>query len=311
MRVWSDGSRYEGDWFQDLQHGFGVYVGAGPLGVRYEGEWKEGKRHGAGVESYGNTLGLRSMCPLGYVHSGGARCFYDGAWAHDRFHGEGTLTCGDGRQYHGAWSEGKRHGFGRLVMVPKKLQYSAVRDVDGQIVLQGTVEEGEFGMPVRLDDASRVKVWEGQMNKNKRHGLGRVTLNSGDVIEGSFDRGKPTGIVRTQFATGRVSFAMYKDNRRQGWVTGADLRALEEAWYDESRAERETTAREARAVAILSRLGAFNFGTKGLGQKQEEVKRLLEGATAAAEKEKAAAKAANPKRTGIFNAFSASTVNRM
>lgn len=316
VRVWSDGSRYEGDWFQDVQHGFGVYVGSGQFGARYEGEWKDGLRHGAGVESYGNTLGLGHTCPLGFVHHGGARCFYDGQWERGRYHGEGTLTCGDGRQYHGQWSVGKRHGYGRLVMVPKKLQYTAVRGVDGAIVLQGTVEEGEFGMPVRLDDSLRVKVWEGEMRKNKRWGLGRVTLNCGDVFEGWFERGRPSGVIRIQFASGKTSFAMFKDNRRQGWITGSELRTLEESWHEETRAEREQQAKDARAVALLAKLGAFKFGDNNkLSEKQEAIKRLLETAKneedEEEEKRHAAIQANSGVQKGVFNAFSSSTLARI
>ena len=237
VRVFPDGSRYEGEWFQDLCHGFGVYVGGGPLGVRYEGEWKDGRRHGAGVESYGHTGNGRCICPLGGVHLGGARCFYDGAWEDGLYHGEGTFTCADGRQYHGAWSKGKRHGFGRYVMLPAAKQYSVARDLDGQILLQGVAEKGEFGQAVSFDDQFRIRVHEGYFNKNKRmvsgwgragsvgrascawhfyfkpphplktltpQGLGRETLNKGDVREGVFSYGRLNGIVRITFATGKV-----------------------------------------------------------------------------------------------------------
>jgi hypothetical protein len=204
VRVWADGARYEGDWFEDLQQGFGVYVGPGYTGVRYEGEWLEGKRHGNGVQSYGHTLGGQFICPLGYKHEGEARCFFDGTWAEDLFEGEGTFTCCDGRQYHGDWQRGKRHGHGRLVMVPAKMQYAAMRGIGGQLQLQGVVETGEHGMVVEPDHKDRVYVYEGNFNKNKREGLARQTLAGGDVMEGMFKLTKPHGIMKVTFTTGKV-----------------------------------------------------------------------------------------------------------
>ena len=176
VRVFPDGSRYEGDWFSDQCQGFGVYVGGGPSGVRYEGEWRAGLRHGVGVESYGTTGSGRVVCPLGGVHVGGARCFYDGEWERGLYHGEGTFTCADGRQYHGAWAGGKRHGYGRYVMLPAVLQYSVARDLGGSILLQGVVEKGEFGQAVTFDDQYRIRVHEGFFNKNKR--MVRIPLPS-------------------------------------------------------------------------------------------------------------------------------------
>ena len=205
VRVWSDGSRYEGDWFADEAHGFGVYVGAGVAGVRYEGEWANGRRHGFGVESYGDEFGMRFICPLGNVHKGLARCIYDGGWVRGKYSGAGTLTCCDGRQYNGDWLFGKRTGIGRWIMVPKKLQYAAVRDVDGKLMLQGTVPVGEFGTPLRLDDAYRVRVYEGTLYKNRRSGFGKTTLNNDDVLEGRAFNGRLQGVVRIAFGSGRVS----------------------------------------------------------------------------------------------------------
>ena len=49
-RVYSSGSKYSGDWKNDLPHGHGIKNY--PNGNRYEGEWLKGKRNGNGI----NTL---------------------------------------------------------------------------------------------------------------------------------------------------------------------------------------------------------------------------------------------------------------
>ena len=41
-----DGAKYEGDWFEDKQHGFGKETW--PDGANYEGEFDFGKKHGKG-----------------------------------------------------------------------------------------------------------------------------------------------------------------------------------------------------------------------------------------------------------------------
>jgi hypothetical protein len=262
VRVWADGSRYEGEWADDAAHGFGVFVGAGPRGVRYEGEWVCGRREGAGVESYGHTQGLRFVCPLGYVHSGGARCIYDGSWACGLYAGEGTFTCGDGRQYHGDWAAGKRTGFGRWVMVPRALQYAAVRGVDGALELQGLLPAAPKGGPLRLDDAYRVKVYEGEMYKNKRRGVGKTTLVNGDVLEGEFHFGRPQGVMRTAFSSGRTSFALYEFGKRVGWINGEALRALEDKWIDELRAARAADTAAERGMKAAVKVNAFRLKEK-------------------------------------------------
>ena len=47
MLIWKDGNRYEGEYINDLKHGFGVYTWAD--GSRYEGEWKDDNMHGKGL----------------------------------------------------------------------------------------------------------------------------------------------------------------------------------------------------------------------------------------------------------------------
>lgn len=246
VRIWADGSKYEGEWISDKMEGFGVYVGAGSLGVRYEGMWVAGKREGRGVESYGNNDGLEYTCPLGNTHLGTARCFYDGNFSNNRFHGFGTFTCCDGRQYSGNWQGGKRHGMGKWVMLPVHLQYNISRDEFGRVVV--TPPEGYHPFAPKMDDAYCVRVYEGTFKKNRRTGVGRVTLNNGDVYEGEFLKGKPHGVIRITFNTKKVTFALYDNGTREGWLRGSKLIDLEEKWRKE--------AEDLRPLTLQNREGA-------------------------------------------------------
>ena len=267
VRVYPDGSRYEGGWAGDQRQGFGVLVGGGDRGLRYEGGWRADARHGPGVESYGNSAGDWFQCPLGNMHSGGARCFYDGTFEGGYYAGRGTFTCCDGRQYSGEWAHGKRHGFGRLVYLPKDQQYSVARGLDGEIQLQSAAALGGegSGRGIKLDDAYRLRVYEGHFDKNKRMGLGRETLNRGEVREGTFLYGKLNGVVRITFPPtkakpkGAVSFAQFEHNERRGWIRGSSLRLLEDGWYDSIRDGSEWGKEEGgRGSARSARRGSLS-----------------------------------------------------
>lgn len=63
---------YEGDWEDDLMHGYGVYHYTS--GAVYSGQWNRGKQHGQGKMSYADGSS------------------YEGAWVNNLMHGEGVYT---------------------------------------------------------------------------------------------------------------------------------------------------------------------------------------------------------------------------
>ena len=259
IRVYADGSRYEGDWYQDMQHGFGVYIGSGPEGVRYEGTWYYGKRNGLGIQSYCNNDGNRYVCPLGNQHDGSARCFYDGHWKDGYFWGEGTFTCCDGRQYSGGWYKNKRHGIGRWVLLPAKLHYSIRRDATGSITSGQVANIGEYGQEVKFDDQYRIRVYEGEFNKNKRNGKGKITLNNGDVMEGKFLNGRLDGNVRITFnsSTGKVTYARYRHGTRYAWIGGKELEQLMKQEEEELIKLKNAEKKRIAAMGTLAKADMF------------------------------------------------------
>ena len=52
VQVWPDGSKYEGQWYQDTACGKGKLIHAD--GDIYEGEWFNDKAHGYGVYTHSN-----------------------------------------------------------------------------------------------------------------------------------------------------------------------------------------------------------------------------------------------------------------
>lgn len=77
---------YEGEWQNDLMHGYGVYRYLS--GAVYEGEWKENKQQGQGS----------------YFFPNGAK--YVGQWEDHRMHGRGCYTDTDGVTWEGVFLNG-------------------------------------------------------------------------------------------------------------------------------------------------------------------------------------------------------------
>ena len=69
VQNWTDGSKYEGYWKNDMANGRGRLIHAD--GDVYEGEWLNDKAHGKGT----------------YTHMDGA--VYEGEWREDKQHGKG------------------------------------------------------------------------------------------------------------------------------------------------------------------------------------------------------------------------------
>jgi hypothetical protein len=84
---WLDGTKYDGEWYKDREHGFGIKQYAN--GDCYHGEWKEGLFHGQGIYEWEN----------------GER--FEGSWQDNLEHGYGTKTYTDGSIQKGFWTLGE------------------------------------------------------------------------------------------------------------------------------------------------------------------------------------------------------------
>jgi len=84
---WSDGSKYEGQWFNDSEYGFGVKEYANS--DSYRGEWKDGLFHGNGIYKWKDGT------------------IYEGGWQENMEHGYGTKVHRDGYVQKGFWTRGE------------------------------------------------------------------------------------------------------------------------------------------------------------------------------------------------------------
>lgn len=96
---WPDGSSYEGEVFDGLRHGYGVFTG--PHGMcRYAGAWRAGRRHGKGR--------------LDYDPRGGS--YYEGEWEDDEKHGQVRAGGGATRHVLACQTRVRRHSAAHLFM---------------------------------------------------------------------------------------------------------------------------------------------------------------------------------------------------
>lgn len=88
LGIWTTGSKYQGDWKNNLRHGKGVFTWAD--GEKYDGNYVNDIRQGEGT----------------YYWPSGER--YEGEWKNDRRNGQGTLYDKDGNiRYRGTWQDDK------------------------------------------------------------------------------------------------------------------------------------------------------------------------------------------------------------
>ncbi len=96
--VYPDGSKYVGEWTNDLRHGQGEYTYAS--GDVYKGSWKNGKKSGEGVYNY---------------PPGSAQSSIVGTWVDGKI-SRGTWTLPDGTSYVGGFEANRPCGQGVFLM---------------------------------------------------------------------------------------------------------------------------------------------------------------------------------------------------
>ena len=205
--VYSDGSRYEGEWVRGVMingHGIKIYSD----GSRYEGEWERDTATGQGVKTYANGTRYEGEFKDDEYHGQGIVTYpngtrYEGEFKYDKYH-QGIVTYPNGNRYEGEFKDDKYHGQGVFTSV--KFSYEGEWK-DGHRNGQGvsTCVDGvfvEYGGRCEIDalhngqviyiflDGSR---YEGEWKDGQRNGQGIYTHPDGGRYEGEWKDGQRNG----------------------------------------------------------------------------------------------------------------------
>eukprot|EP00286_Rhodomonas_abbreviata_P022833 CAMPEP_0181311304 /NCGR_PEP_ID=MMETSP1101-20121128/13061_1 /TAXON_ID=46948 /ORGANISM="Rhodomonas abbreviata, Strain Caron Lab Isolate" /LENGTH=619 /DNA_ID=CAMNT_0023418017 /DNA_START=316 /DNA_END=2176 /DNA_ORIENTATION=- len=182
VKTWGDGSRYEGEWVDDMMTGRGFMVWAD--GRRYDGEWYENRCNGRGVLTYKD----------------GRR--YEGEYKMDKMHGRGVYIWAEGARYEGEYKEDKKNGRG-VQTWPSGARY------EGEYV--DSMQTG-YGLMTWADG----RRYEGYWVNSKCTGFGILTHKDGRRYEGEYVNDKMQGHGVYTWANGAKYDGEYKDNKKNG-----------------------------------------------------------------------------------------------
>jgi len=194
-RVWSDGSKYEGEWKYGKQDGQGTITNTD--GSSWTGEFKNGKEW-TGKGTFYLTDGSKYVGDIVNAKregKGELYCangdVYDGKFEDDEFEGDGTYTYKDGSIWAGEFIVGKR-------LNGKGVAYYENGDkYEGEIVYGK--REGQ-GTLTRKDGST----WIGEFKDGKEWtGIGLVFYKNGEKYEGKLVDGKSVGQGTYWFADGK------------------------------------------------------------------------------------------------------------
>jgi hypothetical protein len=134
--LYAGGARYEGGFYEDMLHGFGVFID--PMGNKYEGEFVHDKREGKA--KFTHNYGVYEGVYFDNKRNGmGKEVDNDGNTFEGRFENgdaiQGTMTYNNGDVYQGLFLDDEPHGKGKLTTAKGRVQ-------------DGIWKEGEFVGPI-------------------------------------------------------------------------------------------------------------------------------------------------------------------
>ena len=113
----SDGTKYKGDWKDDIQEGEGEEILSD--GTLYIGQFKDGEKNGKGIVKWTDGSCYEGDFLKGIIHGDGVYKWsdgriYTGFWINGKMHGKGLFTWPEGGKYYdGEYKNDKKDGYGK------------------------------------------------------------------------------------------------------------------------------------------------------------------------------------------------------
>jgi hypothetical protein len=201
--IYSDGDRFEGEYRDGKQNGYGVEIYASGTrlegefkdgkpnghciktdtnGDRFEGEFKDGKPNGHCIKTYANGDRFEGEFKDGKTNghciktdANGDR--FEGEFRDDKKNGHGVFTCANGSRFEGEYRDGERNGHGVEIHATSGTRF------------EGEHKDGERNGHGVFTCANGDR-FEGELRDGKINGHGVETSTNGDRFEGEFRDGK-------------------------------------------------------------------------------------------------------------------------
>ncbi|XP_033628839.1 alsin-like isoform X1 [Asterias rubens] len=225
--IWPDGKKYNGQFVQGQQHGYGVYTipSAEQNGKAqvYDGQWQESSMSGYGTLRYSNGDIYQGNFQDGRRHGHGifhssVGNLFIGEWQNDCRHGYGIMEERQrGEKYMGKWENNCRHGNGMVITM-------------GGLYYEGVFNQNKLmGVGILLTEDGTV--YEGELTTGPTlSGKGLLRLPSGDVIDGSFSGLWGDGVKVN--GTFRKAAEVTPSHRRKTSGIGKFTVASDDKWED-------------------------------------------------------------------------------
>ncbi|OMJ79544.1 hypothetical protein SteCoe_20394 [Stentor coeruleus] len=192
VQIWTDGSLFEGSWYNDKREGKGrmIYYN----GNYYEGNWKDDQRHGYGILVESNKAKYEGHWENGLKSGKGfdidaEENKYDGTFENGLMHGKGKIEYSNGNYYSGEFSNGCLEGKGTF-------QWKDGRKYEGKWKNNKcTARDYLLGM---MGGFTKVNLL-----KDQKNGYGVFTWPDGRMHEGQWknDNQDGEGIYTTKLGT--------------------------------------------------------------------------------------------------------------
>jgi len=187
------GILYDGGFHESQFTGLGILET--PQGV-YEGEFDQGFRNGQGSMKYNDSS------------------VYDGAWKDDMWHGFGRWSSPHG-VYEGDFLRGRREGQGKMEYSTRKKSQQLQTTEEASFYDGAWKDDRPHGVGTFICPNAYECKYEGEWEYGRRSGKGVLWFSNGAKWEGNFEKNKPTGNGKMTYTDDLILTGKWKAGQRE------------------------------------------------------------------------------------------------